>query len=67
MSVQITAGASTDDVSISLPRPVFEIHPRNAGASYDVTSDGQHFLVNELAEQNSSPALIIVNWDVGLR
>ena len=36
-------------------------------SSYDVTADGQRFLVNSIAESvNTSPITVVVNWTAGL-
>jgi len=55
-------------------RPLFEIHPRIAGYPYDVSADGQRFLVNTLVEEGDitaragpnaagrNPITLVVNW-----
>jgi hypothetical protein len=41
------------------------INPRSA---YDVSPDGQHFLVNTLAEEASlAPITLVVNWPALLK
>ena len=53
------------------PAPLFAVHP-NVGSGFgsgvfDVTSDGQRFLVNSLPADLSSPPLtLIANWSATL-
>jgi len=48
-------------------KPLFEA-PRVGGYHYDVTADGQRFLVNKAPEQTASvPITVVVNWTAGLR
>jgi hypothetical protein len=51
-------------------RPLFNVRAiTNQGRVYDVSADGQRFLVNTLAEEASpAPASItlVVNWAAGL-
>jgi hypothetical protein len=35
--------------------------------TYDVTADGQRFLLNLAAEESGSPITVILNWTAGLR
>ena len=40
----------------------------NLGIPYDVTADGQRFLVNAAADvSKSSPITVITNWTAGLQ
>jgi eukaryotic-like serine/threonine-protein kinase len=41
------------------PRPLFKTAEE---ASYDVTADGQRFLVNRTVSENDPPVSVIVNW-----
>ena len=51
-----------------LPSPLFQTHPRQAVSamdffSYDVSRDGQKFLVNTKVEStNTAPLSVILNW-----
>jgi hypothetical protein len=49
-------------VRVGDARPLFAIHaPRQAGYNYDVTSNGQRFLVvNDVSV--TPPAIIVTNW-----
>ena len=50
-------------------RPLFELHPRiGLGNAYDVSADGQRFLVNTLVEESTSaPITLVVNWPALLK
>ena len=49
-------------------KPLFELRPAGGGYRYDVSLDGQRFLVNALPEQAASaPITVVVNWTAGLR
>jgi hypothetical protein len=45
------------------PVALFPVRPSGAGAVYDVTHDGQRFLVNSLASEVGSPPLdLLIQW-----
>lgn len=49
-------------------RPLFAISPFLVGGAYDVTADGQRFLVNSvIGEEGSPPITLVVNWQEELR
>jgi hypothetical protein len=55
-------------------RPLFDVRPRlaafsgSAGWPYDVSTDGQRFLVNTLVEEAApSPITLVVNWTAALK
>ena len=59
---------------VGVVRPLFEVRPRvlaylnHQAPNYDVTADGQRFLVNTTVEQTTlAPISIVVNWDAGLK
>ena len=44
-------------------RPLFEIRPPSVGrAVFDVSRDGQRFLVNTVAAAQVAPLTLVVNW-----
>jgi Tol biopolymer transport system component len=55
-------------------RPLFDTHIRTAvylnyssGRNYDVTADGQRFLINTVTEQAApTPITVVLNWQAGL-
>jgi eukaryotic-like serine/threonine-protein kinase len=60
MAVPVSADAKFHAGS---PVALFTIHPSGNGTVYDVTPDGQRFLVNSLASELGSPPLdLLINW-----
>ncbi len=51
-------------------RPLFRMNlfygPRISQAAYDVTPDGQRFLVNSTGEAGDPRVVLITNWVAGL-
>ena len=70
MSVPIAGGANLD---AGTPVPLFQGSPRILVAtselvSYDVTKDGQRFLVNtQMKNPESQPMTVILNWSSALK
>jgi len=65
MAVDVKAIAGRLDVGV--PRPLFTIRPRPAvrldAYPYDVSRDGQRFIVNTLVEDTASTAItVVLNW-----
>jgi WD40 repeat protein len=53
---------------VGATRPLFEIRPGGPGNIYDVTVDGQRFLVNAAVEQQiTAPITLVLNWTVDLK
>jgi eukaryotic-like serine/threonine-protein kinase len=69
MAVSITLGAK---LAVGLPHMLFQagadpLYP-DLGSSYDVTRDGQRFIVNtSLDNDRVSPITVIVNWPAALK
>ncbi len=60
MAVPVSADAK---FHAGTPVPLFAVHPSGAGTVYDVSSDGQRFLVNSLATDLGSPPLdLFIHW-----
>jgi len=60
MRVQVTPGP---DRRFSEPGPLFSLPPFPFRSNYDVSADGQRFLVNFGAERSRRPSLIAIhNW-----
>ncbi len=70
MVVEVKGGSTFE---AGLPRPLFQTRAQvnRAGPNvfaYDVSADGQRFLVNTIVgEQASIPVTVVVNWTAGLR
>jgi Tol biopolymer transport system component len=61
MAASVNGQRATFEVGAA--RPLFTIRPqRGAGAAYDVTADGQKFLVNALLDIPEQPVTLVVNW-----
>jgi hypothetical protein len=37
------------------------------GSTYDVSTDGQRFLVNTFTETTPTPITVVLNWTAGLK
>lgn len=63
MSVAVNEGAGLD---FGIPKPLFRTLVRFG--YYDVTADGQRFLINVQPEQEEVPPVtLVLNWALGLR
>jgi Tol biopolymer transport system component len=51
-----------NDVEIGTAQPLFVTMPRTPSRFYDVTKDGQNFLVNMIAEEESPTVKVIADW-----
>lgn len=69
MAVSVSLGAKLE---VGLPHMLFQVRPDplypSLGSSYDVTRDGQRFIVNTSFENDrGSPISVIVNWPAALK
>lgn len=70
MAVPVTAGANFD---AGAPVTLFQANPRELVATservtYDVTKDGQRFLINtQVKNAETQPMSVILNWQAGLK
>ena len=64
-----TVGAQGSGFEVGAVTPLFDTRARtNLRYPYDVTADGQRFLVNTLGDELSpEPFTLVVNWTAGLR
>jgi len=67
----VAVNATPGRMAIGVPHPLFTIHPRPPvrldAYPYDVTSDGQRFVVNTLMEDTTATAItVVLNWADGL-
>ena len=66
MAVPIKTTAST--IEIGTARPLFQTHPATVANNYDVSGDGQRFIVNSVLEsQTPSTIILVVNWPAELK
>jgi Tol biopolymer transport system component len=62
MSVSVTSG--DDDLAAGAPRPLFEARPVGPRSFFDLTRDGERFLINILGGESLSSSITLVqNWD----
>jgi len=63
----VSLAATAKGMEISRPTPLFEITVApSARPQYDVTAEGQRFLVSSIAE-SETPVTVVVNWTAGLK
>jgi hypothetical protein len=61
--VAVEAGRQGSAFEVGTSRTLFEIRPRIYRYPYDVTADGQRFLVNTVVrEASAEPITLLVNW-----
>jgi len=68
MAVEVNGSSGTFEVGI--PRALFDLRIGSTSgfSDYDVTADGQRFLVNTLVEQSArSPVTVVMNWTADLK
>jgi dipeptidyl aminopeptidase/acylaminoacyl peptidase len=66
MAVEVSA--SGESFEVGRTQPLFEVRPQRPGNVFDVTPDGQRFLVNTASETpNSAPMTLVVNWPAALK
>jgi len=68
MAVEVNGSSNTFESGI--PKTLFDLHipPTDRFSDYDVTADGQRFLVNTVVEQNvHSPVTVVLNWTADLK
>ncbi|MGH9792088.1 MAG: protein kinase domain-containing protein, partial [Candidatus Acidiferrales bacterium] len=64
-AVEVSARGETFEVGAA--KSLFQTLPLRRGSAYDVTGDGQRFLVNLLPqEQSSDPMTLVINWPAAL-
>ena len=72
MAVTIRTGSDSSHCEIGVPTPLFQTGIRYSFVSrfffYDVTADGQRFLINTVPEAGSlSTVTVVVNWQAGIK
>ncbi len=66
MAVEVKAGSTFE---AGLPKFLFETRLKSGGnRQYDVSSDGQRFLINlAVGEESSAPITLVLNWTAELK
>ena len=67
MAAQVSVAGET--LEVGAERVLFDAHAVSAlGSVYDVTADGQRFLVNIPVDQKASaPITLVLNWTADLK
>jgi Tol biopolymer transport system component len=67
MAAEVNGQGAT--LEVGAVRQLFEIRRGGPGYVYDVTADGQRFLVNTAVEQKepSAPITLVINWTADLK
>ena len=60
--VSASVKTTADRLDVGEVRPLFDVKPPAGRAFFDVTRDGQRFLVNTSGEAPVMPLAIVVNW-----
>jgi hypothetical protein len=64
----VSVSPSAKGLEVSRPAPLFEIAVTPAiRQQYDVTGDGQRFLVNSVAVESETPVTVVLNWTAALK
>jgi hypothetical protein len=71
MAVGVNAGTNFEagKPALLFQTRIFALDPSaNMGLQYDVTPDGQRFLINvDVSEMNIAPLTVVLNWTAGLK
>ena len=62
MLTAVAVNTQGAEFQVGAARPLFRLSSPALGMAYDVTPDGQRFLVNYLPEDTATPLTLIVNW-----
>jgi eukaryotic-like serine/threonine-protein kinase len=66
MAAKVRQNGST--LEIGTATHLFKTRSESFFPSYDVSADGQRFLVvSSLAQKQASPITVVINWDAGLK
>ena len=66
MAVEVQPGSAFE---AGAPKPLFhsQIRATDAGYQYDVSADGQRFLINTMVSEEGSAMTVVQNWTAGLK
>ena len=65
MAVEVKAGATFE---FGVPKPLLETRVGTSVRFYDVTGDGQRFLIGgPVSEAAATPITVVINWTAGLK
>jgi Tol biopolymer transport system component len=66
MAVEVQTGSAFE---AGAPKPLFrtQIRSTDTGSQYDVSADGQRFLINTIVPEEQSAITVVQNWTAGLK
>jgi len=70
MSVDIETATAPDKTAVlkpGLPKKLFNFTVLQDRNNYDVTADGQRFLINTGIDATNSPINVVLNWLSGVK
>ncbi|HSA91934.1 MAG TPA: protein kinase [Terriglobales bacterium] len=67
MLTAVEVNPQGSEFQVGATKPLFRLSAPAVGMPYDVSSDGQRFLVNYLHEDSSTPLTLVVNWTTALK
>ena len=74
MAAPVRSDPASAGLEVGAPTALFQTRLLIQGVAapdprqhYDVTADGQRFLLNLAAEESGSPITVILNWTAGLK
>jgi hypothetical protein len=67
MSVEVKT--NTGRLEAGIPRPLFDMQRSSRYGAYDVTADGQKFLLVVSSEEAGAPQpiTVVLNWQAGIK
>jgi Tol biopolymer transport system component/predicted Ser/Thr protein kinase len=66
--IAVSVDGSTTQFTVGAETPLFDVSLFRSDWPYDVSADGQQFVVNVRIEQSSAaPLTVVVNWPAGLK
>ena len=60
-----TIDSRGDALVVKRVTPLFAINPKPVGWVYDVSADGQRFIVNSLGDEGKRPLVLVTDWQAG--
>src|SRR5712691_6175010 len=61
-------GSKGDNFEVGAYHRLFQTRAVRPGKSYDISPDGQRFLINSAVDtSSSSPVVLVMNWTAGLK
>jgi hypothetical protein len=67
MLTAVEVSQQGSEFQVGATKPLFRLSSPALGMAYDVTPDGQRFLVNYLPEDTATPLTLVVNWTAQLK